>query len=258
MTSIMLPFARRGALVGLVLAAAACGTKDAADPLAPGGPFGRVRFVNLITDTTRGRVNAILERVPFGVNMTYTQATPAGLAAPSTALYSPVLTGSRSIVLKRTADTATVVATLAFTSDASVDKTVFAIGGAGASAVSGFVTTDDNSVAPTAAQARVRVTNMSPTAGAIDVFFTAAGADLSSATPAATNIAYQGSSGYLTLPAGATTFRAVPAGTAPAARNASVRITQAITFAGGTGRTVVTADNSVGGAPLRAFVLSDR
>jgi hypothetical protein len=58
------------AMVSLTAALAACGTTDAADPLAPTGPTGRVRFVNVITDTTRGRVNAILENVPFGVNLT--------------------------------------------------------------------------------------------------------------------------------------------------------------------------------------------
>ena len=84
-------------------------------PLAPSGPTGRVRFVNMITDTTRGRVNAILEGVPFGVNLTYGQSTPATLPAPSTANYSAILAGNRTMLLKRTADTTKVVATVAFT-----------------------------------------------------------------------------------------------------------------------------------------------
>src|SRR3954470_20912672 len=99
---------RKLAIIAAGVALAACGTKDAPDPLSPAGPTGRVRFVNVITDTTRGRVNAILEGVPFGVNLTYTLTTPATLPAPNTAPYAPILTGSRTLVLKRTADTTAV------------------------------------------------------------------------------------------------------------------------------------------------------
>ena len=135
---------RRLSVPLLALATAACGTTDAPDPLQPTGTAGRVRFVNVITDTTRGRVNAILEGLPFGVNLTYTLTTPATLGAPSTANYAAVLSGNRTIVLKRTTDTTVTVATLAFTVGASEDRTVYAIGGAAASAITAFVTTDTN------------------------------------------------------------------------------------------------------------------
>jgi hypothetical protein len=242
-------------LLGLTTA---CGTDDAAGPIVPTCDQGRARFVNLITDPARNPVNAILESVPWGGNLGYTATTPASLPAPSTALYSAVCDGSPSVVLQRTANTAVTVATIAFTVVQGEDRTVYAIGGTGGGAVTGFTTTDDNA-APASGQARVRIVNMSPTAGAIDVFLTAAGADLTTATPNATNLAYQGTSAYLNVAPGTYTFRAVPAGTAPASRGASVTITQAgIALAGGTGRTIVTADNNVGGTPLRAFVLSDR
>ena len=64
------------------LVAAACGTKDAEGPLQPSGPVGRIRFVNLITDPARNPVNAILEGLPFGVNLAYTAATPPSLPSP--------------------------------------------------------------------------------------------------------------------------------------------------------------------------------
>lgn len=236
---------------------AACGTKDAPDPLSPGGATGRVRFVNVITDTTRGRVNAILEGVPFGVNLTYGLSTPATLPAPSTAPYAPVLAGARSLVLKRTADTNVVVATLPFSVDAGQDRTVYAVGGRAGTAVTAFVTTDDNG-APAAGQARVRLVNLSPTAGAVDLFVTAVGADLAAATPTAAGLAVQGSSAYVALPAGTYQVRAVPAGTPAAGRAAAVTINLASAALGaGAVRTIVAADNSVGGAPLRAFVLAD-
>ncbi len=245
-------------LAGFLLAAAACGTKDAPDPLSPSGPQGRVRFVNVITDTTRGRVNATLEGVPFGVNLTYTQATPAILAAPSTASYAAILTGPRTLVLKRTADTNTVVATIPFTVAEGQDRTVYAIGGAGNSAVTGLITTDENA-APATGQTRVRVVHLSPSAGPVDIYVTAVGADLFSASPTLANVAYQAASQYIAVPTGTYQVRVVPAGTAPAARVGAVAIDIASLLLPPNGvRTIVAADNNVGGAPLRAFVLVDQ
>lgn len=244
-------------LAGLVVAAA-CGTKDAPGPLEPTGPTGRIRFVNLITDTTRGRVNAILEGVPFGVNLTYTQTTPATLPAPSTANYAAVYSGGRSLVLKRTIDTNVVVAALSLTIPTGEDRTVYAIGGAGGSAVTAYSTTDVNTAAP-ATQTRLRAVQLSPTAGAVDIFVTAPNADLATATPTFANLAYQAASAYVTVAPGTYRIRAVPAGTPAASRAANVTIDLASTvLAGTTGRTIVTADNNVGGAPLRAFVLVDQ
>jgi hypothetical protein len=250
-------------LLGLTTA---CGTDEAAAPIVPTCDQGRARFVNLITDAARNPVNAILESVPWGVNLAYTGTTPASLPAPSTALYSAVCDGSRSVVLQRTANTSVTVATIAFTVVQGEDRTVYAIGGTGGGAVTGFVTTDDNSTAPAAGQTRMRIINMSPTAGSIDVFLTTSPtADLAAATPIATNIAYQGTSGYVNVASNVapatSTFRAVPTGTPPASRNTSVTITlTGIALPAGTGRTIVTADNANGPSapPFRAFVLSDR
>jgi uncharacterized protein DUF4397 len=248
---------RHGMFAALTLVAA-CGTKDAAGPLVASGSTGRIRFVNVITDTTRGRVNAILENVPFGVNLTYTQSTPATLPSPSTALYSAILSGSRSLVLKRTADTNATVAVIPITIDANQDRTVYAVGGAGSSTVTSFVTTDTNTAVPSAGT-RLRIVNLSPTAAAVDVFITAAAADLSAATPVASNLKNQSASAYFTLAPGTYSVRTVPAGTAPAARGAAVSITlNGLALAGGAARTIVLADNNVGGAPLRAFVLTDQ
>jgi len=247
----------RGVLALLVVAAA-CGTKEAPGPLEPSGPTGRVRFVNMITDTTRGRVNAILEGVPFGVNLTYGQSTPATLPAPSTANYSAILAGNRTMLLKRTADTATVVATVAFAVGSGQDQTVYAIGGASGSVVTSFVVEDANpDIAATAT--RLRVVNLAPTAGAVDVFVTAANADLATATPTFGNLAYKSASTYATPSPGSYQIRAVPAGTAPAARAAAVVVNLAsLGLAGGAGRTVVIGDRNVGGIPLTTFVLTDR
>jgi Domain of unknown function (DUF4397) len=248
-----------GVLCIAAAAVTACSTTSAPDGITPTGATGRVRLVNLITDATRGRVNASLEGLVFTVDLTYAVAAPANLPAPATAPYAAVYTGNRAFVLKRTADTTVTVATLNFTVGDGEDRTVYAIGGAGGSAITGFVTTDTNPAAA-ATETRLRIVNMSPTAGAVDVFVTASGADLTTATPRATGLAYQGASAYFTIAPGTYQVRAVPAGTAPANRNAAVTINLAATPAlpGGTGRTIVLADNATGGLPLRAVVIVDR
>src|SRR5215210_1267507 len=250
-----------GFLAALVLVAVGCGTKDAAGPLAS-GPQGRIRFVNLITDPARNPVNAILENVPFGVNLGYGGTTPSSLPAPATATYSAILAGDRTLVLQRTADPSVTVATLTFTIIEGADHTVYARGGTGGGAITGIMTTDPTP-ATAAGQVLVRIVNMSPTGGSMDFFVTAPNADLSTATPTVANLAFNGESAYVNLPAGTYQIRAVPAGTAPALRSTSVVInfTPPATpapFPSGGARTIVAADAAAGGAPLRAFLLTDR
>src|SRR6185503_2174334 len=92
-----------GFLAALALVSTGCGTEEAAGPLSSGAQ-GRVRFVNLITDPARLPVNAVLENVPFGVNLGYGGTTPSSLPSPATANYSAILIGDRSIDLQRTSD----------------------------------------------------------------------------------------------------------------------------------------------------------
>ena len=251
-----------GFLATLALVSVGCGTKEAPGPLEAGAT-GRVRFVNLITDPARNPVNAILESVPFGVNLGYGGTTPSSLPSPATANYSAILTGDRTLVLQKTADPTVEIARLTFTIAQGEDRTIYAQGGTGGGAISGFMTTDPTP-APGAGQVAVRIVNMSPTGGAMDFFVTAPNADLSTATPTAANLAYHGESPYVNLLAGTYQIRAVPAGTAAAARSTSVVInfTPPATpapFPSGGGRTIIAADAAAGGGPpYRAFVISDR
>jgi hypothetical protein len=250
-----------GLIAALALAGVACGTKDAPGPLAP-GQTGRIRFVNLITDPARNPLNAILENLPFGVNLGYGGTTPSSLPSPATANYSAILAGDRTLVLQKTADPTATIATLTFTIIEGDDHTVYAQGGTGGGPITGFMTTDPTP-APAAGQVAVRIVNMSPTGGAMDFFVTAPNADLSTATPTVANLAYHGESAYVNIAAGTYQIRAVPAGTAPAARSTSVVInfTPPATpapFPAGSARTIVAADAATGGSPLRAFLLTDR
>ena len=241
----------------LALVGSACGTKDAAGPLEPTSGQGRIRFVNLITDPTRNPVNAILENVPFGVNLAYAATTPASLPSPSTANFAPIYEGARTLVLKKTADTSVVVATLPITVTAGSDYTLYATGGTGGATVTGF-TVADNNPAIEAGQAKLKVTNMSPTAGAVDVFITAANADLTTATPVVANLGTQEVFAGALFAPGTYSVRTVPAGTLPADRAAAVSSTLSVTVAVGNGRTIVIADAAAGGTPLRSFVQTDQ
>jgi hypothetical protein len=248
-------------IAALVLTGVACGTKDAPGPL-DAGQTGRIRFVNLITDPARLPVNAVLENVPFGVNLGYGGTTPSSLPSPATANYSAILVGDRTLVLKKTADPTATVATLSFTVVLGADHTVYAEGGTGGGPITGFMTTDPTP-APPAGQVAVRIVNMSPTGGAMDFFVTAPSADLSTATPTVANLAYHGESPYVNLAAGTYQIRAVPAGTAAALRSASVVISftppaTPAPFPAGSARTIVAADAAAGGSPLRAFLLPDK
>ena len=235
----------------------ACGTKDAPGPLEPTSGQGRIRFVNLITDPSRNPVNAILENVPFGVNLGYTAATPASLPSPSTANFAPIYEGPRTLVLKKTADTSVVVATLPITVTAATDYTLYATGGTGGATVTSVIVGETNPAIATG-QAKLKVMNMSPTAGAVDVFITPVNADLTTATPVAENL---GTSvifaGALFAP-GTYSVRTVPAGTLAADRPAAVNSTLSVTVAAGNGRTIVIADAATGGTPLRSFALTDQ
>ena len=248
---------KKSFLVAVALAGAACGTKDAPDPLSPGSQ-GRIRFVNLITDPARNPVNVILESLPFGVNLAYTQSTPATLPSPATANYSPILAGSRTLVVKRTADTTVTIATAALTIVAGTDYTTIATGGAGGTAVT--TSTFGAGDGPVQGQVRIRFLNM--TSGALDVFVTAANADLATATPSAANLPVNGFNGAgVTVPAGTYQVRSVPAGTAAAARTAAVNTnlsgTTAVVVTAGNVRTIVFANSATGGTPLRSFALTD-
>ena len=248
----------RAAIIVVLPLAAACGTDENPSPFEPTDPVGRVRLVNLITDAPRSVVNVSLEGVVFTVNLANGASAPANLPAPSTAAYSPVYAGNREFILKRTADTTVVVATLAFSIAADEDRSVYAVGGAGGSAVTA-VTTADINPAPVAGESRLRIANMSTNAGTVDVFVTAAGANLVTATPQATGLASRTASGYFTVTPGSYIVRLVPAGTAPANRAGAVTFTSgATTFASATGRTIVIADAANGTTPLRSFVLTDR
>jgi hypothetical protein len=248
----------RLAIGTLVLVTMACGTKEAPGPLEPTQHQGRIRFVNLIVNPALNPVNAILENVPFGVNLGYTASTPSSLPAPNTAIYSAIYAGSRNIVLKKTADTSVTVANETFSVSPTTDNTLYAVGGAGGNPVAWRITIDDNS-AVASGTTRLRFVNLRFATGDVDVFVTAPNADLSTATPDVHLPSSTWSSYITTVTPGTYQVRVVPSATAPANRSSNVVASiSSLALASGAARTIVVADNANGGTPSTAFVLTDQ
>ena len=226
---------------------AACGTTDAPAGLSS-EPAGRIRMVNLTGQTA----NAILEGLPFGVNLGFGAVAPASLPAPSTALYAPILAGGRTLVLRATTDTSLVIGIYDLTIVASQDRSVYAFGGLN----SQFETVDTNTTSLLAsATSRLRVVNTSAI-GSVDLFITAPTALLATSTASVMNIGTRAKSAYFTTAAGTYRLRFVRSGVTPANRDANVvSNSNNVVLAGGTARTVVLAD---AGAAAATILLTDQ
>jgi hypothetical protein len=99
----------------------------------------------------------------------------------------------------------------------------------------------------------VRVVHNAASAPAVDVYATAPGADLSTATPVLTGVPFQAVSDYLSVPAGTYQFRVTVAGTTTVAID-----TGAVELASGTNYTAIALDAVGGGAPFQALLLVDQ
>jgi hypothetical protein len=114
-----------------------------------------------------------------------------------------------------------------------------------------LVLTDDNT-APAAGKVKVRLVHGAPSAPPVDIYVTAPGADITSATPTLTNVAFKAASGYLSVDAGSYQVRITPTGTKTVVIDSGTLVLSA-----GQIRTAVAVDNTGGGAPFGAIVLND-
>jgi len=114
------------------------------------------------------------------------------------------------------------------------------------------VVAQDNLTDPAAGQVKLRVIHAAPAAAGVDVYATAPGADINTATPVLTNVAFRAVSDYLVVPAGTYQIRVTPTGTK------TVAIDAELALGAGQIRTVVATDAPGGGAPLAPVVLNDK
>ncbi len=114
-----------------------------------------------------------------------------------------------------------------------------------------IVLQDDNT-APAAGNARVRAIHGAPSAPAVDIYVTAPGADLATATPVLTGVEFGDVADYLEVPAGEYQVRVSPAGT-----KLVVIDSGPLTLESGQVRTAIAVDAAGGGAPFDLLVLAD-
>ena len=222
------------ALSAVLLAsgAAACSDDSSTNPT----PQARLRVVHASPDAPAVDVlvdgAVVLNDVPF-------EAASGYLAVPA---------GARNVQV-RASGTTTVVIDVTPTLVAGTDYTVLAVGPV--ASIEPLLLTDENTP-PAAGNAKVRLVHASPTAGLVDIYITAPGADISVATPALANVDFKAASPYVTAPAGDYQVRVTAAGTKTVALD-----TGTLTLGAGQIRTGIALDAPGGGLPVGAVVLAD-
>ncbi len=110
---------------------------------------------------------------------------------------------------------------------------------------------EDNGAAPNPGQAKVRVVHAAPQAPTVDIYVTAPGADLSTASPTLAKVPFKAVSGVLQIPASDYQIRVTPTGTKdPAYDSGSVPV------AAGQDLVFVAVEQSMGLAPISLLVLT--
>jgi len=226
----------RLSLAALALAALAGACDD--DPNGPDAEA-RLRFLHAAPTTAAVAVKwdgeSILSSVAYGASNAAYQDVRAGqrrLAARVSGASSDVASKLLTLVRGR-AYTAVLVK-----SGSSADIALLA----------------DTNTAPASGKAKLRVAHAAASvSGNVDVYVTAPGADLSSATAAASGVAPGKAAKYLERDAGTYQVRFTNAGTKTVVLDAG-----SIALASGQIRTVVALDADAGGTPLKAVTLQDR
>jgi uncharacterized protein DUF4397 len=227
------------AAIATALALLAC-NEQPHSPFTPPAQTGRLRFVHASPDTIRAKtVDVAVDGLALGTGIGY-----RGIAG-----YATALPAAHQVRALKGGDTLTLI-TADVTVATGADYTVLATG----------TDTDiqpaslaDNNAAPPADSIRLRILHASPTAGVVDVYITAPGADLSAETPEISGMAFRDVGPYFTLPAGTHQVRYTTAGTLTVLLAVS---TGALTS--GRIRTVIALDKAGGGTPLTSAILSDR
>jgi hypothetical protein len=130
------------------------------------------------------------------------------------------------------------------------DSTMFSSGPFASIGLTVF--TDDNT-APTAGNAKLRILNVAPTVGPIDVYVVPAGSGIAGGNPQVPNLAYATASLYLSEAAGSYDVVVTVNGT----QNVIASLTGTYTLTSGQIRSVVILDSPVGGGPFSLVELSD-
>ncbi len=162
--------------------------------------------------------------------------------------YHKVATGVRAISVNESG-TANVV--LSTSPDFQKDSSYTVIATGMAAAPQSIVLHDD-AAGPAAGNAKLRLVHGAPGAGAVDIYITTPGADLSALTPDFSNVTLSSGTPYTEVVAGDYQIRFTATGTKTVALD-----TGTLTLADGDVSTAIALDDAGGGAPFSAVVFDD-
>src|SRR5688500_777247 len=230
----MLHTIKLGAVLVAALAITACDNDD--DPIAPAATAG-LRVVHASPDAPN--VDVLVDGTSALTNVPFRTASA----------YLDVPVGSRNLRVRGTGTTANVIdanATLA-------DGKFYTVLATGRLATITPLVLEDNLTNPAAGNIKLRLVHASPTAGNVDIYVTAPGADIANATPTLANVAFRTASAYLEVPAGTYRVRITPVGT----KTVAIDVNN-VALTAGQIRTAVDVDAPGGGTPLGAILLVDK
>lgn len=218
----------------VLLGATACDDDD--DTTGP-ATQGRVRAVHAIGNAPA--VDIVADDAVVREDLAFGQKTD----------YLSVGAGTRQLAV-RAANGSTNLFTLSPSVAAGTDYTVIAAGrfGATSGATPRLIPVTD-AATPPSGQASVRVVHASPAAGNVDVYATTTTADLATATPVLTNVAFGAVATPLNVPAGTYRFRVTPTGT----KTVAIDVNNVAVAAGGKYIAIAVGDNAPGTGSASAF-----
>lgn len=215
-----------------VSAAAACSDDNGTNVT----PEARVRVVHASPDAPA--VDVLVDGAVVLTNVAFQDASA----------YLTVPAGNRTLEVRPASGGSSVISVTPTLAD-GVDYTVLAAGPL--ATIEPLLLVDDNT-APAAGNVKVRLVHASPTAGLVDIYVTAPGADIGAMMPSLAGVDFKDASPYIAAPAGDYQVRVTAAGTKTLALD-----TGALTLTAGQIRTGVAVDAPGGGLPVGAILLAD-